>query len=461
MKEKNNRGKFASKIGVILASAGSAVGLGNIWRFPTETGENGGAAFILLYIGCILLLGLPVMISEFLIGRRTHADASTAFELLAPKHKQWHWVGRLGVLSGIMIFSFYSVVAGWTVNYTVQAALNRFNQMVQTGEGNVYSTYFNSFVSDPLMPTLYLVLFILLTHFVVARGIEKGIERFSKLMMPTLFLLLLVLAGFALTTEGAGEGLRFLFKPDFSKIDSSVVLSAMGQAFFSLSIGLGCLCTYASYFRKEVNLVRTAGSVAGIDTFVAIISGLIIFPAVYSVAGMEPSEGPSLVFVALPNIFHIAFSEFPVLAYVLPFLFYFLLILASLTSTISMHELITAYFHEAHHLSRKKATYLVTGISLFLGILCSLSLGIGSSYTIGGMTLFDLFDYLTAKWMLPLGGLFTVLFTGWYLDRRLVYAEVSNEGSLKVRFFRAYIFLVRYVAPIAIAGVFLKEWGLF
>lgn len=461
MKEKNNRGKFASKIGVILASAGSAVGLGNIWRFPTETGENGGAAFILLYICCILLLGLPVMISEFLIGRRTHADASTAFELLAPKHKQWHWVGRLGILSGIMIFSFYSVVAGWTVNYTVQAALNRFNQMVQTGEENVYGAYFNSFVSDPIMPTLYLVLFILLTHFVVARGIEKGIERFSKLMMPTLFLLLLVLAGFALTTDGAAEGLNFLFRPDFSKIDSSVVLSAMGQAFFSLSIGLGCLCTYASYFRKEVKLVRTAGSVALIDTFVAIISGLIIFPAVYSVAGMEPSEGPSLVFVALPNIFHIVFSDLPILAYALPFLFYFLLILASLTSTISMHELVTAYFHEAHHLSRKKATYLVTGICLFLGILCSLSLGIGSSYTIGGMTLFDLFDYLTAKWMLPLGGLFTVLFTGWYLDRKIVWEEITNYGTLRFYGFRIFMFILKFIAPLGIFLIFLDQVGVF
>ena len=228
-----------------------------------------------------------------------------------------------------------------------------------------------------------------------------------------------------------------------------------------MSIGLGCLCTYASYFRKEVNLVRTAGSVAGIDTFVAIISGLIIFPAVYSVAGMEPSEGPSLVFVALPNIFHIAFSEFPVLAYVLPFLFYFLLILASLTSTISMHELITAYFHEAHHLSRKKATYLVTGISLFLGILCSLSLGIGSSYTIGGMTLFDLFDYLTAKWMLPLGGLFTVLFTGWYLDRKIVWEETTNYGTLRFYGFQLFMFILKFIAPLGIFLIFLDQVGVF
>lgn len=461
MNEKNNRGKFASKIGVILASAGSAVGLGNIWRFPTETGENGGAAFILLYICCILLLGLPVMISEFLIGRRTHADASAAFEILAPKHHQWHWVGRIGLLAGIMIFSFYSVVAGWTLNYAVQAGLNRFNQMVSTDGSNVYSSYFNSFVSDPLMPTLCLVFFILLTHYVVARGIEKGIERFSKIMMPTLFLLLLLLAGFAMTTEGAAEGLNFLFRPDFSKINSSVVLSAMGQAFFSLSIGIGCLCTYASYFRKEVNLARTAGSVALIDTFVAIISGIIIFPAVYSVAGMEPSEGPSLVFVALPNIFHIIFSDYPVLAYVLPFLFYFLLVLASLTSTISMHELITAYFHESHHMSRKKATYMVTAICLVLGTLCSLSLGVGSSYTIAGMTLFDFFDYLTAKWMLPIGGLFIVIFTGWYLDRKLLWEELTNNGSLRFFGFHIFLFVLKYVAPLGIFMIFLDQLGVF
>lgn len=461
MKEKNNRGKFASKIGVILASAGSAVGLGNIWRFPTEAGENGGAAFILIYICCILLLGLPVMISEFLIGRHTHANASTAFEQLAPKRKQWRWVGRLGVLSGIMIFSFYSVVAGWTVNYTVEAGLNRFNQMVGNGQENVYSQYFNSFVTDPIIPTLYLVLFVLLTHFVVAKGIEKGIERFSKLMMPTLFLLLLLLAGFALTTDGASEGLKFLFQPDFSKIDSSVILSAMGQAFFSLSIGLGCLCTYASYFRKEVNLTRTAGSVALIDTFVAIVSGLIIFPAVFSVPGMEPTEGPSLVFVALPNIFHIVFADMPILAYTLPFLFYFLLILASLTSTISMHELITAYVHETYHLSRKKTTYLVTGIVLVLGILCSLSLGIGSGYTIGGLGLFDIFDYLTAKWMLPIGGLLTALFTGWYLDRKIVWEEITNQGTLRFYGFRVFMFILKFVTPLGIFMIFLDQLGAF
>lgn len=455
--EKNNRGKFASKIGVILASAGSAVGLGNIWRFPTEAGENGGAAFILIYICCIVLFGLPVMIAEFMIGRHTHADASTAFKKLAPGKLQWHWIGPLGVVAGMMIFSFYSVVAGWTLNYTIQAGLNSFNQMDSTGSQNVFGDYFNRFIADPVWPTICLVVFILLTHYVVAKGIEKGIEHFSKIMMPTLFVLLLVLAGFALTTEGASEGLAFLFQPDFSKINSGVILSAMGQAFFSLSIGLGCLCTYASYFRPNVNLTKTAVSVAGIDTFVAIISGLIIFPAVFSVPGMEPTEGPSLVFVALPNIFRIAFADYPIIAYILPLLFYFLLVLASLTSTISMHELVTAYLHERHHLSRRKATYIVTAVCLFFGILCSLSLGIGREYTIGGMSLFDLFDYLTAKWMLPLGGLFIALFTGWQLDRKVIWEELTNKGKLSFYGFKIFMFLMKFVAPAGILLIFLDQ----
>lgn len=455
--EKNNRGKFASKIGVILASAGSAVGLGNIWRFPTEAGENGGAAFILIYICCIILFGLPVMIAEFMIGRQTHADASTAFKKLAPGKIQWHWIGPLGVVAGMMIFSFYSVVAGWTLNYTIQAGLNTFNQMAGNGRENVFGDYFNQFITNPVWPTLCLAAFILLTHYVVAKGIEKGIERFSKIMMPTLFILLLVLAGFALTTEGAQEGLTFLFKPDFSKINSDVILSAMGQAFFSLSIGLGCLCTYASYFRPNVNLTKTAVSVAGIDTFVAIVSGLIIFPAVFSVPGMEPTEGPSLVFVALPNIFRIVFADYPVIAYVLPLLFYFLLVLASLTSTISMHELVTAYLHERHQISRRKATYIVTAVCLFFGILCSLSLGIGSLYTIGGMSLFDLFDYLTAKWMLPLGGLFIALFTGWQLERRIIWEELTNKGQLSFYGFKIFMFLMKFVAPVGILLIFLDQ----
>lgn len=461
MAHTNNRGKFASKMGVILASAGSAVGLGNIWRFPMEAGENGGAAFILIYVLCIILFGIPVMVSEFLIGRRTHADATTAFSLLAPEHKLWSWVGRMGVLAGLLIFSFYSVVAGWTLNYTIHAGINHFNNMVSESGANAYNQYFNGFVSNPYIPTFYLVFFILLTHFVVAKGIEKGIERFSKLMMPTLFVLLVILAGFALTTEGAAEGLKFLFKPDFSKISSSVILSAMGQAFFSLSIGLGCLCTYASYFRKEVRLVQAAGSVALLDTMVAIISGLIIFPAVYSVPGMEPSVGPSLVFVALPNIFHIVFADYPLLAYVLPLLFYFLLVLASLTSTISMHELITAYLHESCHMTRKQATRLVTAVVLVLGILCSLSLGVGSGYTIGGFTLFDLFDYLTAKWMLPVGGLLTVLFTGWYLDRRVIRDEITNYGTLRFYGFRFFLFILKYITPAGIFLIFLNELGVF
>lgn len=457
--ETKPRGKFASKLGIILASAGSAVGLGNIWRFPTETGENGGAAFILIYICCILLLGLPVMLSEFMIGRHAHANAATAFEKLAPGKKQWHWIGRLGVVTGTMILSFYNVVAGWTANYSVCALGNGFNRMSESGDPNVFTDYFNSFVTGTYAPVAYLIGFMLLTHIIVVLGVEKGIERFSKLMMPVLFILLLLLAGCALTMDGAADGLRFLFQPNFSKIDPGVVLSAMGQAFFSLSLGIGCLCTYASYFKEDVNLGKTAFSVAGIDTMVAIIAGIIIFPAVFSVPGMEPTEGPKLVFVALPHIFKDVFGGLPLLSYLVPFLFYFLLVLASLTSTISMHEVITAYISEVHHLSRKTAATLVTTVCIILSTLCSLSLGAGSEWTIGGMTLFDFFDYATAKWMLPVGGFFIAIFAGWFLNRQILWNELTNKGSIRFYGFKAFLFLLRFVAPLGILLIFLNELG--
>ena len=294
----------------------------------------------------------------------------------------------------------------------------------------------------------------------VVRGVKKGIERSSKLMMPLLFILVIVLAVCSVSLPGSEKGLLFLFRPDFSKVTSDVVLGAMGQTFYSLSLGMGCLCTYASYFSRDTNLAKTAGSVGVIDTCVAVLAGIIIFPAAFSV-GISPDAGPELIFITLPNVFQQAFAGVPVLSYIFSLMFYILLALAALTSTISIHEVVTAYLHEEFHLSRTRAATLVTAGCLLLGAACSLSMGVWSDFTIAGMNLFNLFDFTTTKIMLPLGGMLICLFTGWYLDRRLVYAEVSNEGSLKVRFFRAYIFLVRYVAPIAIAGVFLKEWGLF
>ena len=451
---KKDRGNFGSKLGVILASAGSAVGLGNIWRFPYETGNHGGAAFILIYLGCILLLGLPIMIAEFLIGRHSQANTARAYQILAPG-TQWRWVGRLGVLAGFLILGYYSVVAGWTLEYIFEAVSNSFAGKTPAE----FISSFQSFSSNPWRPALWLTLFLLATHFIIVKGVEKGIEKSSKIMMPTLFIIILVLVGCSVTLPGASRGIEFLLKPDFSKVDGNVFLGAMGQAFFSLSLGMGCLCTYASYFSKDTNLTRTAFSVGIIDTFVAVLAGFIIFPAAFSV-GIQPDAGPSLIFITLPNVFQQAFSGIPVLAYIFSVMFYGLLALAALTSTISLHEVVTAYLHEEFNFTRGKAARLVTAGCILLGVLCSLSLGVTKDFTIFGLGMFDLFDFVTAKLMLPLGGLLISIFTGWYLDKKLVWSEITNNGTLKVPIYKLIIFILKYVAPIAISVIFINELGL-
>ncbi|MDL2299408.1 sodium-dependent transporter [Bacteroides sp. OttesenSCG-928-E20] len=451
---KIDRAKFGSKIGVILASAGSAVGLGNIWRFPYETGNNGGAAFILIYLACVFLLGLPIMVSEFLIGRRSRTNTAGAYEVLAPR-TQWKWVGRMGVLAGFLILSYYSVVAGWTLEYIVEAFANGFAGK----EANDFIASFNTFSSNPWRPIIWLIIFLLGTHFIIVKGVEKGIEKSSKIMMPTLFILIIVLVVCSVTLPGAGAGIEFLLKPDFSKVTGSVFLSAMGQAFFSLSLGMGCLTTYASYFGKDTNLTKTAFSVGIIDTMVAILAGFIIFPAAFSV-GIQPDHGPSLIFVTLPNVFQQAFGGAPVLAYIFSVMFYVLLAVAALTSTISMHEVVTAFLHEEFRITRRKAARIVTAACIVLGIFCSLSLGATKEYTLFGLNTFDLFDYVTAKIMLPLGGFFVSIFVGWYMDKKLVKAEVTNNGTLKVSIYKVMIFILRYIAPVAIATIFINELGI-
>lgn len=451
---KNNRANFGSKLGVILASAGSAVGLGNIWRFPFETGNHGGAAFILIYLGCVLFFGIPIMVAEFSIGRHSRANTAGAYQKLAPG-THWRWVGRMGVLAGFLILGYYSVVAGWTLEYIVQAGTNAFAGQ----SANDFIASFNGFIAHPWRPALWMVVFMLMTHFIIVKGVEKGIEKSAKIMMPMLFLLLIVLAVCSVSLPSARAGIEFLLKPDFSKVDGNVLLGAMGQAFFSLSLGMGCLCTYASYFRNDTNLSKTALNVGWIDTMVAILAGFIIFPAAFSV-GIQPDAGPSLLFITLPNVFQQAFGNLPWLAVILSIMFYVLLALAALTSTISLHEVVTAYLHEEFNLTRGRAAKLVTAGCTFLGVLCSLSLGVGKELTVFGLTLFDLFDFLTAKIMLPLGGFFIAIFTGWYLDKRIVWEEVSNNGTLPKVVYRIWLFLLKYIAPIGIGFIFINELGL-
>ena len=454
----NTRENFGSKIGAMLAAAGSAVGLGNIWRFPIETGQNGGAAFIIIYIACVLLLGIPIMMSEFFIGRHTQANTAGAYRKLAPG-TPWRWVGRLGVLTGFVILSYYSVVAGWTAEYTVLAIANRFDGKTAAD----FPTIFSSFVSNPWKPLIWLLAFMLATHFVVIRGVRSGIEKFSKLMMPALFVILIVLAICSIILPNASQGLEFLLKPDFSKITGTVVLRAMGQAFFSLSLGLGCLCTYASYFNRETNIGKTALSVSLIDTMVAIMSGFIIFPAVFNAGYMlgRSDIGPSLLFITMPNVFGQAFGNIPVLAYVVSVLFYFLLVLAALTSTISMHEVVTAYVSEEFAMNRRKAATIVTIACSVVGVLCALSFGPFEGFKIFGMTLFDFFDYVASNIMLPVGGMLIAIFTGWYLDKKIVRDEITNKGTLRARYLPVVIFILKYIAPVAIACILLGQLGLF
>ena len=454
----SDRGSFGSQLGVILASAGSAVGLGNIWRFPTEVGRGGGAAFILIYLGFILLLAMPVMLCEFIIGRSARSNAIGAFQKLAPG-KPWIAAGIMGVLGGFLVLSFYSVVAGWTLHYTIQSALGQLQGQCSMFNGQSsmdFGAAFNVFVSDPWQPIIYLAVFLLLTHLVVARGIQHGIERYSKLMMPMLLVIILLLVGFSLTMPGAAEGVRFLLQPDLSEVTPDVVLGAMGQAFFSLSVGLGCLVTYSSYFSKETRLVNSAMNVCIIDTMVAVLSGFIIFPTVFSV-GIAPDAGPGLVFITLPNVFNLMFGEMPVVGYVFALLFYVLLLLAALTSSISMHEICTAFISEHFQTGRRRAATIVTLICLLLGAFCSLSFGPWQEVTVFGKGFFDLFDFTVTKFLMPLGGLLMTLFVGWYLDRRLVEQQLTNDEALSVRTMRPLLVLIRWVAPIGILVIFLNE----
>lgn len=448
---------FSSKVGAILAAAGSAVGLGNVWRFPTEAGANGGAAFILIYVLFMLILGVPVMVTEFVIGRHGHKDVRHSFETMAGGRKGWKWMGLFPVVAGLLVLSYYSVVAGWTLYYAYEAAINGFAG--KTAEQ--YAEDFGTFSSNPIAPSLWMSVIVLMTCGIVALGVQKGIERGSKIMMPILFLFILILVVCSMTLPGAERGLTFLLKPDFSKVTGSLVLSAMGQAFFSLSVGICCLCTYACYFRKDVNLFKDGLSVAGIDTLVALCSGLIIFPAVYSIPGLEPNAGPSLVFITLPNVFQTVFGSMPVLAYVFSLLFYLLLVMAALTSSISMLEMAAAYFHEQLGVSRPKSALGVSLVCLVLGTFCSLSFGNWSDVTLFGLGFFDLFDFLVAKFMMPIGSFLMCIFVGWIVDEKIVKSELTNEGTIRTWLYPVWRFIVRYVAPVLILLIFINELGWF
>ena len=441
---------FGSRMGAIFAAAGSAVGLGNIWRFPMLVGDNGGAAFILIYIICILFVGIPIMVGEFVIGRHTQSNMIEAFRQLAPG-KWWRIIGVMGIGVAFIILSYYIVVSGWTLYY----AYSSFTGALADPDCN-YGAFFGDFVANPWLSLLAAVVFMLLTHLIIIRGVQNGIEKCSKVLMPMLLLIIGILVVCTFSMPGINEGLTFLLKPDFSKLTISVVLAAMGQSFYSLSVAMGCLCTYASYFGRNTRLVSSALSVSSIDTSVAILSGFIIFPAVFSVPGVEVNAGPGLVFQTLPYVFNMAFGNVPFLAYIFSGLFYVLLFLAALTSAISLHEAVTAYVHENWNITRKKASTIVSASAMFMGVFCCLSFGVLSHWTIFGLTIFDLFDVVSSTIILPLGGVLLALFVGWYLNRELVRKEITNDGQVSQRIFPILMFLLRWVAPIAILTMFVK-----
>ena len=449
----NERGNFGSKIGIVLATAGSAVGLGNVWRFPYMVGEDGGAAFILVYIICILLLGLPGMICEFIVGRHAQANAAAAYDKLSGG-RPWKLVGYLGILTSTIILGFYAVVAGWCLQYLYAALVGQLS-----GDANYVKDYFVSFSSSPIRPVLFGIAFILITHLVVVRGVRGGIERASKTLMPILFLLLLILVVASCLLPGAMEGVRFLFQPDFSKLSSNVMLDALGQAFFSLSLGTACLCTYASYFSRDTNLLASAGQIALLDTMIAILSGLMIFPAAASV-GISPDSGPSLIFITLPNVFQQAFAAMPIAGYVVGVMFFALLVFAALTSTISMHEIGTAFFTEEWNMPRRRSAWVITVVASLICVVCSLSVGAIDELKLLGVSVMDFCDQLTANFMLPIGALLACLFVGWYIPRQLAYDEFTNWGTHGQRIFPVFLFAVRYVCPLCIVLVFLHQLGI-
>lgn len=448
---------FGSKIGMILATAGSAVGLGNIWRFPTTVGENGGAALILVYIIFTIILGSPGMMSEFIVGRNGKANACRSYKeavsTLPPAgRKMGFGVGLLGMLCGSLILGFYSVVAGWCIYYFVQAVLDNV-----LGSPEYINQGFSALTGSAWIPSVLAVLFILLTHLIIIRGVRGGIERASKIMMPLLFILLIALIIASCTLPNASKGIAFLFHPDFSKLTGQVLFEALGQAFFSLSLGTACLCTYASYFQEDVSLNKSAAQIAGIDCAIAIMAGLMIFPAAFSV-GIQPDAGPSLIFLTLPNVFEAAFPH-PV-AYVISILFFALLTMAALTSTISMHEIGTSILHEEMNVSRSKAAWGITTFCSIIGILSALSMG---PVPMGffGDTLFGNFDSLTSNILLPTGALLTTLIVGWIMPKDTVMAQLTSQGRyhLPPQAVSIFFFLVRFVCPLLIALILLKQTG--
>lgn len=436
------REQWGSKLGFILAAAGSAVGLGNIWRFPYITGQNGGAAFVLLYVLLVFIIGFSVMLAEIAIGRSAQLNAVGSFKKL--KGGAWPIVGWMGVIAGFMILSFYGVIGGWTMAYIIKS----FTGLMAAAESGGAGDVFGGFITNGPIVIAWQAAFMVLTIWVVYRGIGEGIERYCKVLMPALFVILLILIVRSVTLEGAGAGLEFYLKPDFSKLTGGTFLAALGQAFFSLSLGMGCMITYGSYLGKKEILPGAAVQVCFLDTMVALLAGLVIFPAVFAF-GVEPGAGPGLTFITLPSVF----AKMPG-GPVWSALFFLLLFIAALTSAISLLEVVTAYFMDEMKWSRPKAAWTMGGTIFLLGIPSALSLG-AMKLQIAGKDFLDAMDFISSNILLPLGGLFIALFVGWIWTEK-ARREVTNDGTVPFGMMSAWLWVCRVVAPVAIAYIFIK-----
>lgn len=443
-----NNSEFSSKIGIIAATVGSAVGLGNIWRFPAETQANGGAAFLLIYVVCVLFFGIPVMLGEFVIGRAGRSDAINSYKKLSPG-KSWWIAGLFGVICSYLILTFYMVVSGWTMEYLFQSVtgeLFRPLEGVAEGSNMQFMERMDEYVSGVWPPMIWTWINIAVCGLILSMGVQKGIEKASNIMMPMLFVILIVLCISAMTLPKAPEGLAYFFNPDFSKITPKVWISALGQAFFSLSLGMGTMITYASYFKKDTNLVQTSFTVSVIGIFVAILVGMIIFPGVMSF-GLEGEsfKGSTLVFVTFPEIFNRMWCP-----QLWSILFFTLLAVAAITSSISISEVSIAYFCDHYGMKRSVATVVVMLPLVVLGALSSLSNGVLSHLTLFGHTIFSGCDALTADVIMPIGALIMSVFLGWFAPKNLIRDQLTNGGKLKGYFVAPVTFLLKWVTPIVI-----------
>ncbi|NLK44705.1 MAG: sodium-dependent transporter [Tissierellia bacterium] len=438
-KSQGKRESWGSRIGFIMAAAGSAVGLGNIWRFPYLTGTNGGGAFILIYLVFVLGVGLSIMTAEFAVGRRANLAAAGAFKKFNPR---FTFAGVLGVLSAFFIMGFYPVVGGWALAYVFKSVTGLLSNSAAIGD------YFGTFITSSIEPLVWMLIYLLANILIVARGVQGGIEKASKVMMPSLYVLFIIIAIRSITLPGAGAGLEFIFKPDFSQVTGSTFLAALGQAFFSLSLGMGCMLTYGSYLSKEENLQKNALIVTLMDTSVALIAAIAIFPALFAF-GMEPAVGPGLVFVVVPSIF----AQMGGIGVILSVIFFIALTLAALTSSVSLLEVVVAYLIDERKMERKKSVNLAGGIMVITGILSSLSMGALSGVKILGVGFFDFFDILTDKIFLAIGGMLIAIFVGWFMKKEDLKDELTNGGTIKFGLFELWYNVTKYIIPIAIGVV--------